>query len=143
MLTINFNNDYALYSLTALDGTTLHLGIVPFSQLTAFDDVPDELKQGMAYMSVLMTDIDRMKLANHALQTEDAILRDRLTETIQAWSIKPTSRTVVCNETKEKWSTATACAEAHDLCYPALLNHLAGRKSFNTVKGRTYRRVKT
>ena len=146
MLEIHFNvaaSHYALYNLVAPDGTVLHIGIVPFSQLTAFNDVPNEVKQDMAYMSILMTDEDRNILANHALETDDIALRDRLTRAIKSWSTNLTINTnaVYCVEDEEQWPSVRACALDRDLTYGQLLAHIAGTKGYDSVKGKTYKKV--
>jgi len=134
---------HALYKLTSMAGELIHIGVVPYSQLTAFNDVPvTTYEYGDAFLSIVETGTDRLILANAGLsQTVDPILRERLTQTVQSWSNTATGNIIECIETGEKWPTAQACADAHDLTYGALLNHLKGTKSHNSVKGRTYRKA--
>lgn len=142
-LEIDLNNTaahYVLYKLTTQTGDAVHIGVVPFNQLTAFSDVPDSVS-GIVYLSVIMTGIDRLVLADYGLKTEDHVLHERLAAVIKSWSIHSSKQGVMCVETLEQWPSAAECARDHDLTYGALLKHLDGEKSFNSVKGRTYRKV--
>lgn len=49
---------------------------------------------------------------------------------------------IECVETGEKWHSAMDACRAHGLPQPALSNHLNGKPGYNSVKGRTYRRVR-
>ena len=143
MLELNFNevaSHYVLYNIVSQDGELLHLGIVPLNQLTAFSDVPKDLTLDKVIISVIMTDIDRMKLANHAMQTDCPVIKERIIKTVMSWS-KSSQYTVKCIETGKVYRTAQECATANDLTYGALLKHLKGKKGFVTVKGNTYRRI--
>ena len=145
-ITINLketSNLYVLYKLTSLSGMLIHIGIVPINQLTAFSDVPAPVRDehGDVYLSIIMTHIDRLVLVNHGLTLGDPVLKERLTEAAQNWSNTAKGNMVECIETGETFANATVCAEAHDLTYGALLHHLKGTKSHNSVKGRTYRRI--
>ena len=145
-LTINLkeaSNLYVLYKLTTQDGKTIHLGIVPLRQLTTFADVPADIRaeHGDTYLSIIMTHVDRLVLVNHGMATDDPVLTERLTQAVQSWSNTANGKAIECIETGETFGSAAACATAHNLTYGALLNHLKGTKSHNTVKGRTYRRI--
>lgn len=48
---------------------------------------------------------------------------------------------VQCVETGEIFDTATECAAAHSITASALSNHLRQKRGFNTVGGRTYKRI--
>lgn len=48
---------------------------------------------------------------------------------------------IMCNETGETFDTISAAAEAHGVSQSQISSHLAGRKYYLTVKGRTYRRI--
>jgi len=146
MIEINFKHattHYALYNLVTPSGEIIHIGIIPFNQLTAVADMPLTIREeyDKAYLSVLMVDEDRMKLANHGLQTDVPELRERLLKIIESWGKKTVQHAIRCVETGESWESAAECAKAHDLTYGALLRHLSGDKSFNSVKGKTYRKV--
>jgi len=148
MIEINFEHamtHYALYNLVTPSGELIHIGIAPFNQLTAIPDVPIHVRDmyGVAYLSVIMVDEDREKLANVALKTDVPELHERIVKQVKAWSIRTSKQAVECIETGETWDSAKACAEAHNLTYGALLQHLAGVKSFDTVKGKTYRKLRT
>lgn len=54
---------------------------------------------------------------------------------------KPGNITILCIETGEKFQNARECAAAHNLSYSQLYYHLNGRRSFNSVKGRHYKRL--
>lgn len=138
----NIQNQFALYSLTNTDGRLVHLGIVPFKQLTALNDFQGG---GIVYMTIIQKDVDRLKLANNGIawvqERDRNDLHQRLMNNIQSWSVKSNNKSVECIETGEIFSSAADVALQHDLTYGALLKHLKGEKSFNTVKGKTYRKV--
>lgn len=142
----DLSNQYALYSLTTQDGDLIHVGIVPMKQLTALSDLPEALRQQIVYLSIIKYDTDRLKLANIGTdwitQRGNDELRNRLINVINSWSNKSAgTNQVECIETGEIFSSAADAARQHDLTHGALLKHLKGEKSFNSVKGRTYRRV--
>jgi len=145
----NTQDQYVLYSLTNPAGELIHVGIVRFSELTALSDVPAVVKQDYAdrgvFLAVIKTDDDRLKLGNVGLSwladKESHDLRNRLTGAIKDWSSTANNNEVECIETGEIFVSATQAAEAHDLTYGQLLKHLNGVKSFNSVKGNTYRRI--
>lgn len=51
------------------------------------------------------------------------------------------SSVIECVETGEKWPSVVEAARAHGLGAGNLSNHLRGSAGFNTVKGKTYRRI--
>lgn len=137
--------EYTLYKLTKPCGELIHVGIVPFDRLTALNDVPHPLPTDNAWISVIKSDDDRLKLANNGLawleEQDRPDLIDRLKEVINTWSAGAHDLFVECIETGETWDSAAQAARAHDLSYSALIKHLNGEKSFNSVKKRTYRRL--
>jgi hypothetical protein len=138
------NNQFAFYTLTDAAGICCHAGVVPFTQLCALTDLPDPAGiAGKFYMSIISTDEDRLKLMNRAIgwcdDQKNPALRDRLLNAYKISILNKRERAVICNETGERFKSATACSVAHGLTYGALLNHLKKRQSHNTVKGRTYR----
>lgn len=50
------------------------------------------------------------------------------------------AQAIVCNETGERFPSITAAAMAHNASQSAISNHLAKRRHYDRVKGRTYRR---
>ena len=147
----NLTEQHALYSLTTEVGDLIHVGIVPFKQLTAFNDVPfkdmpsDVDYSDTAYLTIIEVSDDRLKLANagteYTTSKKRLDLRDRLVDAINSWTGKSNANEVECIETGEVFQSAQAAATAHDLTYGALLAHLQRRRGYKTVKGRTYRKV--
>jgi len=137
----NAANQHVLYHLVTAANEIVHIGIVPFNQLTMFNDVPNEIKDEVVYLSVIRIDEDRLKLGNDGLDTDNYMLRERLLKTVESWSKKSNKQMVECIETGEMFSSAAETARAHNLTYGALINHLAGKKCYKTVKGKTYRKV--
>lgn len=143
--TKDYKTRYALYKLTNYKQQVLHIGVVKLSALTAFEDIKELPKDEDVFMTVLQIDVDRLKLANRALllchEKGRDDLKEGVQETVNSWTKPISANAVRCIETGEVFGSAAECAEKHDLTYNALIRHLNGVKSYNSVKKKTYERL--
>lgn len=143
---LNYQKCFAYYTLTTSDGELFHAGIVQFKNLTLFRDVPWQ-PSDKYYLSIIQTDEDPMKLANHAVEDlknrNAGKLQWNIIGAVQSFSRNNTKlgKAVECVETGEIWQSAVACADANNLSYTQLINHLRQRIGHKTVKGKRYQYV--
>lgn len=137
----NHKTAWACIILTDAAGKAFYADIVKFSELTVLDGVEAE----RAYLTIIDTDTDWQKLVNRSmsavvtrgtpdLQWKIRDAMERITKTTHA-----NSKAVVCVDTGERFVSALACANAHELTYGQLLNHLNHPQSWRSVKKKKYR----
>lgn len=132
----HYKNEYILYYITDVTGSILQVNIVKFTDSTAFIDLP-KTQYDKLYQVIIAKNTDKEILLNNAILWANSNNCQHLLKQITL-----TDRMVIiCNETGEKFNTATEVCAAHNLSYSAVINHLKGKKSFNSVKGKTYKRV--
>lgn len=140
------NNIHVVYGhMDAEDLALKYIGCVPFNKLTDFEDARSNslwpsifLLPGkslhMHVYSMHATEADARR-AQHALISEYKPVCNMRGRYVPAHH-----QAVVCNETRERWTTVKEAARAHNIAESALSNHLRGKVGHVTVKGRTYRR---
>lgn len=130
------------YILTDCAGNHFSTNIVLFNQLMMNLDVSESCT-----MTVVDQDIDGGKLFNraiaylgqHGMNELQWKLRDKINNLQHGNRRK--GNPIVCIETGEQFITVRAASKEHDVTYTQLLNHVNGVKGFNTVKGKTYKRI--
>ena len=128
---LEITNDYALYKVTNKDGDIMSIGVEPFKRLTASINAQEQ-----SFLSVIETNADRAELVIKAWE-----LFPDIAHTVPMEEVKSYGQAVFCVETGERFKTMAEAGRTHNLSYSALGKHLKGEKGYNTVKGRTYRRV--
>lgn len=111
-----------------------HVGQCRLSQLFA---LPDARQAGIdPSEDVLLTMTDMFENRGEAVKAHSVRMKE--------YNFTPTPTThskIECIETGEKFGTIAQVAEAHGIAASNLSNHLRNNLGYNTVKGKTYRRV--
>lgn len=138
----DFSKQWCCYVLTDCNGVAFHADIVRFKELTMLEGiiVPDVV----AYLTVIETDVDRLKLANRmfaVLPVNHPGMEWKIRDAVVRWGKdgRCNGRPVLCMDTGESWKSAHTAALTHNLSYGQLLKHLSGAVGYKTVKGRVYR----
>lgn len=143
--TKDYNMQYALYKITDTNTRLIDMNVISLRLLSTLEGMREFPKTEKMFLTILETNVDRVKLANKALllchEKGRNDLKERINTTVQHWQQTNNKNAVRCIETGEEFSSAAACAETHDLTYNALIRHLNNVKSYNTVKGKTYERI--
>lgn len=142
----NYRNEWVFFTITDATGAVVKVGIVPFIDLMQADGF-EHADDNDAYLNVLDSDEDRMKLLNRAqavvINRGWRKMEYRLHEVFQAWNRKTHARSkaVKCNETGQRWDSVNQCVKDTGVAYTQLHNHLKGQVGHRTVKGLTYKYV--
>ena len=121
------------YLLMTSEGEVITGGITPFESMGKIVAPRDG-----CYISILLAHSERGWAAGAvdtwARKNNRQDITDKMVASMQAGR----RRQVQCNETGEVWDSAIIAADAHNLTYNQLLQHLKRTRGFKTVKGRTY-----
>lgn len=140
-MNMTIKDEYVLYTLATSADVLVYFGIARFKEMTISNGFFEKLPDERLWLQFVKIDHDREILMNEAIAMVNAAKRPDLREGLRNMAKSWNEGGIECIETGEVFPSAKAAATAHDLTYGQLLKHLKGEKSFNTVKGRTYRKV--
>lgn len=128
------------------DGVVQYVGLCDFNEMWKYPDAMQNsewLIKFTSSMSVLHTEItfmtDEIKEAHQ--QRRDLVAKYRPHCNVKGIYVSKQKQPIICNETLERFDTASDVVKAHQISPSALSNHLNGKIGFKTVKGRTYSRI--
>lgn len=137
---------YAIYMHMDVDDKVQYVGVTPLSELFKLTDAQCNSK----WAEVFSRDNNGLRIFVHSLTSDEREAHKTKSELVTKYQpycnlkgfwISPERQRVVCNETGESFETIKAAADAHNLTYSQLYNHVNGKPGHKTVKGRTYRRT--
>lgn len=135
--TKQYEDQWVCYTLKDSTGQLLHVGIVAMTALTALNDVDrTKIMDDEVYLTIIDSDIDKMKLANRA----NLHYPSQVQLIYQRWTAGPKKygKPVRCSETGKTWASIRACCDDRGLTYTQLINHLNGMSGYKTVKKKIY-----
>lgn len=143
--TAAYRDQWVAFTLKDCDAKIIYFNIVRFVDLTSLEGftMPDGCP--VVYLEVIDNDVDRVKLANRMIgemqKRAAQELQWRVVEIVKSWTHgnKRYGRPVSCVETGERYVSVKACADANNLSYSQLINHLKNMVGYKTVKGRHYK----
>ncbi len=131
--------------LHKLDGVVFFVGLQPLNDAYQCLDARSNsewakfIGNNVFTMELDMVSTDRFQLASRRFQ----LIQHHKPHANLAGSemVSGVSNAIMCNETGERFATMSAAAMAHGISQSQLSNHIAGRKYYARIKGRTYKRV--
>lgn len=128
---------WAAYTLMdAMTGEIVHVGEIKLSQLTTLSDsiANPKVIQDRLYNINVFDISDNAGLCARAA----GMKRRELNIPVLP---RPRASAVECIETGERFPSAVAAAQAHNIAPSNLSNHLNNKQGFSHVGGRTYRKI--
>lgn len=137
---------FCCYAHSDADGVVQYIGHCKLMEVYAFPDARRNSQWPIVFagkvlviniLAVSPVELETLNYRYNAIQAQrphcnvNGFERQSLTAAVA----------IECIETGERFPTITAAAIAHGVSQSQLSNHLAGRKYFHRVQGRTYRRV--
>lgn len=130
---------YILYN--AVTAAPVFVGHCKLNQLFALPDARRDMGAGMPEAVILRVTDECADVAAAARAHRVRVQETGIAVDLARYRMKRVTSLIECVETGEKWPTIVDAARAHGLGAGNLSNHLRGAPGFNTVKGKTYRRV--
>lgn len=135
-----FREEYVLYYLSDSKGNLLQLDCTRFVNLTTLTDIPITSDEILT-QTIIAKNIDKNILMNVAQTWCSNMNCQHLFQEFLKRTSDKKNGYIVCNDTGEIFATVRETCDKHNLSYAALINHLKRRKSYNSVKGKTYTKI--
>jgi len=136
---------WAVYML--YDSATAHVKYVGCCRLTELFNVPDARANVLfdevfgPDKSLILRMINMHDDKNKAMSAQRKLIHEYSVPEMNQVSSLTRHAKIECINTGEVFDNAAHVCRAHGLPQPALSNHLNNKSGYNTVKGRTYRRM--
>lgn len=137
---------YAIYMHLDIDDKVQYVGVTPLSELF---QLTDALCNSM-WADTFSRDNNGLRIKVHGLtnnereayrEQRDLINRYQPVCNIKGYWVSVERQRIMCNETGEIFQSVRAAAQAHNVAYSQLYNHIKRKPGHVRVKGRTYKRV--